>query len=71
MKLGDSEITVEPSQLSPAKVHSHDDHRLAMALMVAGLRLPGLVVEGVKSIAKSYPTFLRDMRELGAGVPTS
>lgn len=66
--IGDSEIVIEPSKLRPGTVHSHGDHRLAMALMVAGLRLPGLVVEGVKSIMKSYPAFIRDMRTLGAEI---
>ncbi len=66
IRLGESEIAVEPAELKPGRVSSHGDHRLAMALAVAGMRLPGLEIEGVRSIMKSYPSFLDDMRALGA-----
>lgn len=46
---------------------SYGDHRIAMALTVAALGLQGeLTIEGVKCIEKSYRTFVRDMRLLGA-----
>ncbi len=46
-------------------LNAHQDHRLAMALCVLGLRI-GTKVKGVECVAKSYPKFLRDLRALGA-----
>jgi 3-phosphoshikimate 1-carboxyvinyltransferase len=54
-------------KLRGARVSSFGDHRMAMALAVAGLVAEGTtVVEGAESIPVSYPHFVRDMRSLGA-----
>lgn len=46
-----------------ARVSSWGDHRLAMALVVAGLSGDGVtIVEGVDCIATSYPEFLPSLR---------
>lgn len=52
-----------------AHVQSHGDHRLAMALTVAGLTAAGpVVVEGAEMIDESFPEFLDILRQLGAEV---
>jgi 3-phosphoshikimate 1-carboxyvinyltransferase len=38
-------------------VDSHDDHRLAMALAVVGLKVPGLVINNTGCVNKSFPRF--------------
>ncbi len=43
---------------------SYQDHRLAMAWSVLGLRC-GVRVKGIESVSKSYPAFVRDLRSLG------
>jgi len=54
--------------LRGASVRSHGDHRVAMALAVAGLAAAGdTVVEGWDAVATSYPGFERDL----AGCRTS
>jgi len=54
-------------QLKEAKLQSYGDHRMAMALSVAGLVAKGeTVVDGVESIPVSYPSFVEDMQKLGA-----
>jgi 3-phosphoshikimate 1-carboxyvinyltransferase len=56
-----------PTRLHGAHVHSHGDHRLAMALAVAGLIADGhTVVEGAGVIADSFPGFVSLMRAFGA-----
>jgi 3-phosphoshikimate 1-carboxyvinyltransferase len=56
-----------PTRLRGARVHSHGDHRLAMALAVAGLIAEGeTVVEGAEVMADSFPEFVGLMRKLGA-----
>jgi 3-phosphoshikimate 1-carboxyvinyltransferase len=52
-----------------AAVHSHHDHRIAMACAVAALRADGeTIIEEAEAINKSYPRFYDDLRLLGADV---
>ena len=52
-----------------ARVHSHHDHRIAMACAVAGLRAQGdVTIETAEAINKSYPDFYRHLQTLGAPV---
>ena len=58
-----------PTPLDGAAVHSHGDHRLAMALAVAGLVARGeTVVEDTACIADSFPGFASTLAGLGARV---
>lgn len=52
-----------------AVVHSHHDHRIAMACAVAGLAATGITtIEEAAAINKSYPAFFEDLKKLGAAV---
>ncbi|MGC9333776.1 MAG: 3-phosphoshikimate 1-carboxyvinyltransferase, partial [Anaerolineae bacterium] len=56
-----------PTPLVGTRVDSHGDHRLAMALAIAGLVARGeTVVDGVDCIADSFPGFVATMARLGA-----
>jgi 3-phosphoshikimate 1-carboxyvinyltransferase len=58
-----------PTVLRGAVVDSFGDHRLAMALAVAGLVSEGeVVVERAECIADSFPGFVEVIRGLGARV---
>ncbi len=47
-------------------VDGHSDHRLLMALTIAGMRSQhGLTLSGGEHIAKSYPHFFTDLQNLG------
>ena len=46
-----------PARCTPAPFHTYADHRMAMAAAVLGLRVPGLVVEDVGTVAKTLPEF--------------
>ncbi len=51
-------LVVTPSILKGAKVHSHQDHRIAMSLAVAAIRANGAtIIEGVQCVSKSFPNF--------------
>lgn len=57
------------SPLKPATVHSHHDHRIAMAAAVAALKATGpIVIEEAEAINKSYPAFYNDVISLGATI---
>jgi 3-phosphoshikimate 1-carboxyvinyltransferase len=65
----DGFVVEGPARLRGAQVRSHGDHRLAMALVVAGLIAEGeTVVEGAEVIADSFPGFVDLMRKLGAEI---
>ncbi len=50
-----------------ADVHSHHDHRIAMACAVAGLKANSeMVIEEAQAVNKSYPDFYSDLQSLGA-----
>ncbi|MBM3476526.1 MAG: 3-phosphoshikimate 1-carboxyvinyltransferase [Armatimonadetes bacterium] len=52
-----------------AVVQSHGDHRLAMALAVAGLATEGTtVVQGAEAIDVTYPSFVEAMQGVGAHI---
>jgi 3-phosphoshikimate 1-carboxyvinyltransferase len=52
-----------------ADVHSHHDHRIAMACAVAGLKATSeMVIEEAMAVKKSYPDFYNDLKSLGANV---
>lgn len=55
--------------LKGADVHSHHDHRIAMACAVAALGASDFtVIEEAEAINKSYPDFYKDLEKLGADV---
>jgi 3-phosphoshikimate 1-carboxyvinyltransferase len=63
----DGFVVAGPTTLRGALVDSHGDHRIAMALAVAGLVARGeTVVENAGCIADSFPGFVETMQALGA-----
>lgn len=59
---GDAEETedglvIRPKALHGNAFHTYGDHRMAMAAAVLGLRVPGLVVHDVGTVAKTMPDF--------------
>ncbi|MBJ7449116.1 MAG: 3-phosphoshikimate 1-carboxyvinyltransferase [Parachlamydiales bacterium] len=62
-------LTIKPSKLKGAVVESFKDHRIALALSVAGLVAEGeTVIEGVECVDKTYPQFADEMRQQGANL---
>ncbi len=58
-----------PTKLHGATVECHRDHRLAMALAVAGLVADGpTTVRGAEAIDDSFPGFVEAMQALGAPI---
>jgi 3-phosphoshikimate 1-carboxyvinyltransferase len=63
----DGFVVQGPARLRGARVDSHGDHRLAMALAVAGLAAEGeTVIDGAEVIADSFPGFVHFMQNIGA-----
>jgi 3-phosphoshikimate 1-carboxyvinyltransferase len=57
------------SSVKGSKVHSHHDHRIAMACAVAALQADGKTeIEAAEAVNKSYPDFYWDLKKLSADV---
>lgn len=52
----------------PARIETFADHRIAMAFALAGLRLPGLVIEDPDCVAKTFPGYWRALQSLGVAL---
>lgn len=64
---GDEMLVDGGGGLRGAAVHSHEDHRIAMALSVASLGATGSTeLRGAEAVRKSYPDFFQDLRKAGA-----
>jgi 3-phosphoshikimate 1-carboxyvinyltransferase len=57
------------SQLHGTVVQHHNDHRIAMAAAIAGLKAEeDTVIPNAECVNKSYPTFFTDLQKLGAKI---
>jgi 3-phosphoshikimate 1-carboxyvinyltransferase len=61
----DDGLAIEPSPLRPAAIETYDDHRIAMAFAIAGLKLPDIHIRNPGCVAKTYPAFFADLARLG------
>ncbi|MCX6321084.1 MAG: 3-phosphoshikimate 1-carboxyvinyltransferase [Bacteroidia bacterium] len=67
IEIKDDLMSVTGGRPQSARVESHDDHRIAMAIAVASLGATGRVyIRDSQCVAKSYPGFFDDLRHLGA-----
>ncbi len=56
-------------EIRAAVLDAHDDHRMFMAFSLASMTVPGgTPVVGAESLDVSYPSFLEDIKNLGARV---
>ncbi|MDR0331276.1 MAG: 3-phosphoshikimate 1-carboxyvinyltransferase [Chitinispirillales bacterium] len=62
-------MVVRGGRLRAALVESHHDHRVAMALAVAGMNADGeTVIEGAEAAGITYGPFVEDFSRLGANI---
>jgi 3-phosphoshikimate 1-carboxyvinyltransferase len=61
--------SVASGTLGAGNVHSHDDHRIAMAFAIAGLRASGeILVEDCNNVATSFPDFVGLAQKVGLSI---
>lgn len=53
----ESALHISPSPLHSGTFHSYEDHRLATAGAMIGLRIPGIAVENIETTQKTLPDF--------------
>ena len=66
-KLFPDEIIIKsPKKLKNAVLDSHNDHRLFMSFVIAAMLTEKSSGDGVESVDVSYPSFVHDMKRIGA-----
>ena len=60
----DDGLIIEGGQPHGARIHTYDDHRMAMSFAVAGLKVPGVFIEDENCVEKSFPTFWEVLAKL-------
>lgn len=58
-------------KLKNASLNAYNDHRLFMAFCIASLLTDKCIIDGLESVDVSYPTFVDDLRKLGAYIKSS
>jgi 3-phosphoshikimate 1-carboxyvinyltransferase len=62
-------LTVYKSELKASKIEHENDHRIAMACCIAALfAKSSSSIENVEVVSDSYPTFIEDLKKLGAKI---
>ena len=64
----DGVILEAPKILKSAELDASEDHRLFMALAIAGMFVGNCTVTDPDSVDVSYPTFVEDMKKIGAKI---
>jgi len=65
-------LLIRDGKLSGARINPHNDHRIAMGCVVAGLNAEGgTVIENSECVKKSYPEFFDDVKRLGGDITES
>lgn len=58
-------MTIHPSQtIHPACIRTYDDHRMAMAFALIGLRVPGVAIENPVCVSKTFPRYFAVLESL-------
>jgi 3-phosphoshikimate 1-carboxyvinyltransferase len=65
----DDGMTIHPGTPHGATVETYDDHRIAMAFSVAGLRTPGISIADPGCVAKTFPDFFATLDQLRVPPP--
>lgn len=58
-------MTIQPcAHFRPACIRTYDDHRIAMAFSLVGLRVPGITIENPECVGKTFPEYFRVLESL-------
>jgi len=64
----DGLVLESPKVLKSAELESSEDHRLFMAFSIAGMFVGNCTITDPDSVDVSYPTFVEDMKKIGANI---
>jgi 3-phosphoshikimate 1-carboxyvinyltransferase len=65
-------LIIRQSAPKPANLHGWADHRIVMALAIAGLALEGqCTIDTAEAMSVTFPDFAKLMKTLGANIKTA
>ena len=57
-------IEIEPGTPQPAEIETYDDHRMAMAFSLLGLRAHGIVIKNARCCRKTFETYFEVLNSI-------
>jgi 3-phosphoshikimate 1-carboxyvinyltransferase len=58
-------MTIYPcNDIQSAMIQTYNDHRMAMAFSLMGLRVPGIKIENPSCVSKTFPNFFEVLETL-------
>jgi 3-phosphoshikimate 1-carboxyvinyltransferase len=58
-------MTIHPcDDIHPARIITYDDHRMAMAFSLVGLRIPSIEISNPDCVAKTFPNYFQELDRL-------
>ncbi len=57
-------LSIEPGRLQSARIETYNDHRMAMAFSLAGLRRSGIQISNPSCTAKTFPKYFECLSQL-------
>ncbi len=61
-------LLIRGGKIKGAEVHGWDDHRIVMAMAVAGMVAGETRIDTIESVSISYPGFFDDLKRIGASI---
>ncbi|NRA07732.1 MAG: 3-phosphoshikimate 1-carboxyvinyltransferase [Myxococcales bacterium] len=63
-KAGPDSLRIVPGPPRAAQIDTYDDHRMAMAFSLAGLRIPGIAIRDPACVSKTWPGYFAMLETL-------
>ena len=57
-------LEIQPAERKAAAIDTYNDHRMAMSFALAGLKIPGIVINDPGCTVKTYPEFFEDLQSI-------
>ena len=57
-------LEISPTSITPAAIDTYEDHRIAMAFSLVGLKTPGIRINDPECVAKTFPHYFQVLQRL-------
>lgn len=57
-------LEISPTSITPAAIDTYEDHRMAMAFSLIGLKVPGIRINNPECVAKTFPHYFQVLQGL-------
>jgi len=59
-------LEISPAPITPAAIDTYEDHRVAMAFSLVGLKTPGIQINNPECVSKTFPNYFQVFEQLYA-----